>query len=174
HRQRTNLQNTSLSYYLKGELIALNLELLIRGWTRGQRSLDDVMKRAYDEFYVKSPNASYYLKGRGYSIEDFTRIVSEVAGRDMTDWFAKYVRGVDPLPYDEALASVGLRLVKVPESEPYSAGILIERDDRQTLRLGALRPDSAAEKAGLQQGDILVSIGGTNVTRQSWMAVLNR
>jgi len=74
HRQRTNLQNTSLSYYLKGELIALNLDLLIRGWTRGQRSLDDVMRRAYDEFYLRSPNSSYYLKGRGYSIEDFTRV----------------------------------------------------------------------------------------------------
>src|SRR5207248_2896589 len=94
HRQRTNLSNTSLSYYLKGELIALDLDLLIRGWTKGQRSLDDVMRRAYDEFYVKSPNASYYLKGRGYSIEDFARVVSEVAGRDMNDWFAKYVHGV--------------------------------------------------------------------------------
>ena len=174
HRQRTNLPNTSLSYYLKGELIALNLDLLIRGWTRGQRSLDDVMRRAYDEFYVKSPNASYYLKGRGYSIEDFARVVSEVAGRDMTDWFAKYIRGVDPLPYDEALAAVGLRLAKSPASQPYTAGILIDRDDRQSTRLGVLRTDSPAERAGLQQGDTLLSIGGTNVTRENWMSVLNR
>jgi predicted metalloprotease with PDZ domain len=65
-RQRTNLSNTSFSYYLKGELIALNLDLIIRGKTNGRRSLDDVMRRAYDEFYVKSPNAGYYLKGRGY------------------------------------------------------------------------------------------------------------
>src|SRR6185295_16428305 len=157
-RQRTNLLNTSLSYYLKGELIALNLDLLIRGWTRGQRSLDDVMRRAYDEFYVKSPNASYYLKGRGYSIEDFARVVSEIAGRDMTDWFAKYVRGVDSLPYDEALAAAGLRLVKTPAYQPYTAGIVVDRDERQSLRLGALHTDSAAERAGLQQGDTLVSI----------------
>jgi predicted metalloprotease with PDZ domain len=173
HRQRTNLDNTSLSYYLKGELIALNLDLLIRGWTRGQRSLDDVMRRAYDEFYVKSPNASYYLKGRGYTIEDFARVTSDVAGRDMTEWFAKYVRGVDPLPYDEALAAVGLRLTKAPEYQPYRAGIVIDRDERP-LRLGALRPGSPAERGGLQQGDILVSINGTNVTRQNWISVLNR
>src|SRR5262249_13026100 len=156
-RQRTNLPNTSLSYYLKGELIALNLDLMIRGWTRGQRSLDDVMRRAYDEFYVKSPNASYYLKGRGYSIEDFARVVSEVAGRDMTDWFAKYVRGVDPLPYDEALAAMGLRLVKGPAYQPHTAGIVVDRDDRQSMRLGVLRTGSAAERAGLQQGDTLLS-----------------
>jgi predicted metalloprotease with PDZ domain len=174
HRQRTNLQNTSLSYYLKGELVALNLDLLIRGWTRGQRSLDDVMRRAYEEFYLKSPNASYYLKGRGYSIEDFSRIVSEVAGRDMTDWFAKYVRGVEPLPYSEALAGVGLRLVKSPASQPYTAGIVIDRDERQSVRLGSLQTNSPAERGGLQQGDILVSIGGTNVSRENWASVLNR
>jgi predicted metalloprotease with PDZ domain len=174
HRQRTNLGNTSLSYYLKGELIALNLDLLIRSWTKGQKSLDDVMRRAYDEFYVKGPNASYYLKGRGYTDEDFARVVSEVAGRDMTEWFTKYVRGVDPLPYDEALAGVGLRLVKNAAGQPYNAGISIERDERQSLRLGSLRTDSPAERAGLQQGDVLLSIGGTTVSRDNWFSVLNR
>ena len=173
-RQRTNLPNTSLSYYLKGELIALNLDLLIRGWTGGQRSLDDVMRRAYDEFYVKSPKASYYLKGRGYSIEDFTRVVSEIAGRDMTYWFEKYIRGVDQLPYDEALSAMGLRLLKSPASQPYTAGIVVDRDDRQSLRLGNLRNDSPAERGGLQQGDVLLSIGGTSVSRENWMSVLNR
>jgi predicted metalloprotease with PDZ domain len=174
HRQRTNLSNTSLSYYLKGELIALNLDLLIRGWTKGQRSLDDVMRRAYDEFYLKSPNASYYLKGRGYTIDDFARVTSEVAGRDMTDWFGKYVRGVEPLPYDEALAAVGLRLVKAVENQPYTAGIVIDRDDRQPLRLGSLETDSPAQQAGLQQGDVLLTIGGTSVTPENWFSALNR
>jgi predicted metalloprotease with PDZ domain len=132
------------------------------------------MRRAYDEFYMKSPNASYYLKGRGYSIEDFSHVVSEVAGRDMTEWFTKYVRGVDPLPYDEALAAVGLRLVKSPASQPFTAGIVMEREDRQTPRLGALRTDSPAEQAGLQQGDVLLSIGGTSVSRENWVSLLNR
>jgi predicted metalloprotease with PDZ domain len=174
HRQRTNLGNSSLSYYLKGELIALNLDLLIRGWTKGQRSLDEVMRRAYDEFYLKSPNASYYLKGRGYAIEDFMRVISEVAGRDMTDWFAKYVRGVEPLPYDEALGSVGLHLVKSVANQPYTAGMVIDRDERQSLRLGSLQSDSPAERAGLQQGDVLLSIGGSAVSRDNWFSTLNR
>jgi predicted metalloprotease with PDZ domain len=174
HRQRTNLSNTSLSYYLKGELIALNLDLLIRGWTKGQRSLDDVMRRAYDEFYVKSPNASYYLKGRGYTIEDFARVTSEVAGRDMTDWFARFIRGVEPLPYEEAFAAVGLRLVKMAESQPYTAGIVIDKEDRQSLRLGSLETDSSAEHAGLQEGDVLLTIGGMSVSRDNWFSTLNR
>src|ERR1044072_5260170 len=58
HEQQTNLQNTSISYYPKGELIALVLDLMIRGRTNGKASLDDVMRRTYEEFYLKSPNAS--------------------------------------------------------------------------------------------------------------------
>src|SRR5207253_11382400 len=75
------------------------------------------------------PNGTYYLKVRGYSIEDFARIVSEVTGMDMTGWFAKYVHGVDLLPYDEALAGVGLRLARIPASEPYT--------DRKSTRLNS-------------------------------------
>jgi predicted metalloprotease with PDZ domain len=114
------------------------------------------------------------LKGRGYSIEDFARVVSEVAGRDMTDWFDRYIRGVDLLPYDEALATVGLRLVKSPAYQPYTAGIVVDRDDRQALRLGALHTNSPAERGGLQEGDVVLSIGGTNVSRENWLSVINR
>ncbi len=173
HRQRTNLSNTSLSYYLKGELIALVLDLTIRGKTKGQRSLDDAMRRAYDEFYVKSPAATYYLKGRGYTIEEFERTVSAVAGSDMNDFFARYIRGVEMLPYDEALAAAGLRLVKRPAEVGYTGGIVIDPQG-PGARLGALFNDSPAERAGLQQGDILVSIGGNPVSRDNWAFTLNR
>lgn len=170
HRQRTNLQNASLSYYTKGELIALVLDLTIRGRTKGQRSLNDVMRRAYDEFYVKSPNATYYLKGRGYTMEDFARVISDVAGSDMNDFFARYIRGTETLPYEQALASAGLRLVKTPSGQPYTAGLVVD----QQLHLGALGQDSPAERAGLQQGDTLVSIGGIPATRENWRSEINR
>jgi predicted metalloprotease with PDZ domain len=174
HRQKTNLDNTSITYYYRGEVIGLALDLLIRGRTGGQRSLDDVFKRMYDEFYVKSPNASYYLKGRGYTEEDFVRILSAVIGADMKDFYARHIRGVEPLPFDEALGYVGLRLSRTPSRSGFTGGIVIDSEDRQALRLGLLHNNSAAERAGLQQGDVLVSIGGTNVTRNSWRAALNR
>ena len=48
HAQHTNLDNTSVSYYPKGELIAMVLDLLIRGKTHGKASLDEVMRRMYE------------------------------------------------------------------------------------------------------------------------------
>jgi len=110
--QRTNLAQTSISYYLKGEVIGLVLDLLIRGRTGGRASLDDVMRRMYEEFYVQSPKATYYLRGRGYTGADFERVATQVAGTDLSAFFTRHVRGTEPLPYDEALAHVGLRLVK--------------------------------------------------------------
>jgi predicted metalloprotease with PDZ domain len=173
HRQRTNLDNTSVSYYTKGELIGVVLDLSIRARTNGRRSLDDVLKQMYDECYLKAPNASYYLQGRGYTQADFVRILSEVAETDMSRFYDRYIRGVETLPYDEAFAGVGLRLVKTP-AENASTGLGLDNADRQNLRLGSLRPGSPAERAGLQEGDILVSIGGASVTRGNWRSTLDR
>jgi predicted metalloprotease with PDZ domain len=122
HDQRTNLANTSVSYYSKGETLAVVLDLLIRGRSRGRASLDDVMRRAYEEFYLKSAPDSYYLRGRAYTVEDFQRVASEVAGFDLSDFFRRHAYGVEPPPYDEAFAYVGLRLARAPEPKPTSAG----------------------------------------------------
>jgi predicted metalloprotease with PDZ domain len=174
HAQRTNLHNTSISYYSKGEVLGLVLDLLIRSKTRGRASLDDVMRRMYDEFYVKSPKNSYYLRGRGYTSEDFERVASEVAGTNLHDFFVRYVRGVEVPPYDEALAVVGLRLVREPMTDPFGAGITLDWESPQAARIWNVKNNSAAEDAGLQQGDVIVSIGGENVTPATWLTVLNR
>jgi predicted metalloprotease with PDZ domain len=127
----------------------------------------------YDEFYVKAPNATYYLKGRGYTQEDFVRVLSSVAGTNMAPFYDRYIRGVEPLPYDEAFAAAGLRLVRSPGRNA-SSGITIDGNDRQSARVGALRAGSAAQEAGLQEGDVMLSIGGSRVSRDNWNSLLAR
>ncbi|MDX6271864.1 MAG: hypothetical protein QOD28_3087 [Acidobacteriota bacterium] len=122
HYQRTNLAATTVSYYSKGEVIGIVLDLLLRGRTRGRASLDVVMRGMYEEFYLKSPATTYYSRGRGYTGADFERAVSQAAGTDMSDFFRRHVRGTEPLPYDEAFAHVGLRLVKTPVTAAAAAG----------------------------------------------------
>jgi predicted metalloprotease with PDZ domain len=172
HAQRTNLANTSFSYYNKGETLGLVLDLLIRGKTKGRASLDDVMRRMYDQFYVKGVNTTYYLRGRGYTSEDFERVTSEIAGRDMSDFFRRYVRSVEAPPYDEAFAYVGLRLVRVPDGGPLSAGITA--GGATPLLVKSVRPGSAAASAGLLPEDEIVSIDGKAVTHQTWLVALGR
>ena len=174
HAQRTNLANTSISYYPEGELLGLVLDLLIRGRTNGKASLDDVMRQMYEEFYLKSPNATYYLRGRGYQTEDFQKMAEEVAGFDLGDFFMRYVQGVEVLPYDQVFAYVGLRLVRELSRSPYDAGIALDSENPRSLTIGNVRNGSPAEDAGLQQGDEILTLGGRSVTRETWLGALNR
>lgn len=171
--QRTNLANTSVSYYYKGEVVAIALDLLIRSKTRGRASLDDVMRRLYEELYLKSPNASYYLRGRGFTSEDFERAASQVAGVDMSDFFKRYVRGVEVLPYDEAFGSVGLRLVREPSRNPF-VGVTADFEEPTGMKIGNVRNNSPAEDAGLEKGDIIISVGDTKVTRETFIPTIIR
>jgi predicted metalloprotease with PDZ domain len=171
--QRTNLANTSVSYYYKGEVVAIALDLLIRGKTRGRASLDDVMRRLYEELYLKSPNASYYLRGRGFTSEDFERVTTEVTGVDMSDFFKRYVRGVEVPPYDEAFGSVGLRLVREPSPNP-SVGVTSDFEEPTSMKIGNVRNNSPAEDAGLKKGDIIISVGDTKVTRETFVSTIIR
>ena len=173
HAQQTNLENTAVSYYPKGELVGLVLDLLLRGRTAGKASLDEAMRRLYDEFYLKSPNNSYYLHGRGYHTDDVERVVAELGGAEFHDFFKRYVRDVEVLPYDEAFAYVGMRFVKAPAKEPFNGGLALNFDD-QGATIDNVRNYSPAENAGLQNNDRIISLGGKKVTQDSWLKTFAR
>jgi len=173
HAQQTNLANTSISYYPKGEILGVVLDLLIRGKTGGKASLDEVMRRMYEEFYLKSPNATYYLRGRGYKNEDFERVTSEVAGADMSDFFKRFVRGVESPPYEDAFAQVGLRFVRQPR-QPVSVGISADENDLNNFKVIGVRPGSPAADAGLEVGDTINTFGGIKLMTGNLLKVVGR
>jgi predicted metalloprotease with PDZ domain len=173
HAQLTNIENTTISYYPKGALIGMVMDLIVRGRTKGKASLDDVMRDMYEEFYLKSSNDSYYLRGRGYQTEDLERVVSRRSGFDFSDFFKRHVRSVEVLPYDEAFSYVGLRLVKTQAKEPFDAGLSIPFDDPGEAIIENVRNNSPAEDAGLQTNDEIVSLGGKAVTKD-WLKTLAR
>jgi predicted metalloprotease with PDZ domain len=160
HAQTTNLRNTSISYYPKGELIGMVMDLLLRGRTKGNSSLDDVMRAMYEEFYLKSPNSSYYLRGRGYQPEDLERVAASRSGIDLSDFFKRHIHDVEVLPYDEAFAYVGLRLVKTQAKDPYDLGLSFQLIQTHQAIITNVRNNSPAESAGLQAGDLITSFPG--------------
>ena len=155
--QETNFANTTFSYYNKGAVLGMLLDLEIRGRTRGEKSLDDVLRLMYRDFY-QAPAESYYGPGRGYQEEDILAAANAATGSDFRPWFARYIQGVDELPYAEALARAGLRLrVGVAPKSPPSLGVLTQRLDRG-LRIAAVRPGEAADRAGLSRDDLLLAV----------------
>ena len=155
--QETNFASSTISYYNKGALLGMLLDLEIRSRTRGQKSLDDVLRLMYREFY-DAPAASYYGPGRGYEEKDILDAVNRVAASDFGPFFERYVRGTEPLPYAQTLALAGLRLrVAAEAGAPPSLGITVQSTDRG-VRITSVRPGGAADRAGLARDDLLVAV----------------
>jgi predicted metalloprotease with PDZ domain len=94
-----NPDSTTVSYYVKGEVIAFVLDARVRHATDGARSLDDVMRLAYQR----------YAGARGYTEAELAETAGEVAGVDLTDWFRRATASTEELDYSEALEWFGLR-----------------------------------------------------------------
>ena len=109
--QQTNLRNTTISYYTKGELLAWLLDLEVRARTGGAKTLDDVMRLLWARFW-NGATTSYYLQGHGYTDADVLQALNDATGSDFADFFRRYISGVEELPYDATLARVGLALVR--------------------------------------------------------------
>jgi len=110
-RQQAPLRTTAVSYYIKGEVLALLFDCEVRARTRGEKTLDDVMRLLWQRFW-NGRTTSYYLQGDGYGDRDVLQALNDVSGSDFTDFFGRYVAGVDELPYDATFAKVGLVLTR--------------------------------------------------------------
>jgi predicted metalloprotease with PDZ domain len=164
--QETNFANSTISYYNKGALLGMLLDLEIRSATHGEKSLDDVMRVMYRKFY-ESPATSYYLHGRGYTENDILDAVNQVSGTDFTPFFQIYVAGTAPLPYNAVLAKAGLVLhIATSSKAPPSMGVLVEPVDTG-VKIFAVGPGGGADRAGLSRDDVLISVDDQSLATES-------
>ncbi|MGH7566609.1 MAG: M61 family metallopeptidase [Gemmatimonadota bacterium] len=144
--------NQAISFYLKGSVLGLLLDLTIRDATDGESSLDDVMRLLWER---------YYEQGRGYPEDGFQSAAAEVAGRSLDDFFSRYVSGTEELPYDETLGIVGLTASQVADTSDSAATFgwrLRKQGDDVTI--SNVLPDGPALAAGIMRDDVLVSVEG--------------
>ncbi|HEX3184096.1 MAG TPA: PDZ domain-containing protein [Pyrinomonadaceae bacterium] len=168
YRPDENTINSQVSYYDKGAILGLLLDLEIRKRSKGAKSLDDVLRTLYTEFFKNN---------RNYTPADFQRISETAAGGSLEEFFAKYVRGVDELNYNAALEAVGLRLDTAllgPTGQPaqrveFGADLRQEEDRLLVTRVYAGSP---AYDQGLNTGDQIVALDNARVTRDFFNARL--
>jgi predicted metalloprotease with PDZ domain len=157
YRPDENTPNATISYYAKGALVALALDLTIREATGGRRTLDDLMRRLWQ---------AHGLTGRGVSEQDVRRIAAELApalaGKKIDGFFRKAVHGTDDLPLRKLLAGHGVSLVLDGDGEP-SMGIRIDPAGSEA-KIACTLEGGAAQQAGLSGGDVLVAVDGLRVT----------
>lgn len=156
YRPDENSPNAVVSYYGKGALVALCLDLLLRDRTEGRVNLDTVMARLW---------AEHGRPGIPVPENGLEAMAASVAGVDLSDFFDGAVRGTDELPLAELLARFGVRARRVtPDARDGTAFLLA-----QGMRLGAsagparllhVLMDSPAETAGLCPGDVIMAVDG--------------
>lgn len=153
YRPDTNSSNSQMSYYLKGEMVSLLLDLLIRVRHSNQRSLDDVMRQMWQQFGKAEI---------GFTPEQLQQVIESVAGMDLADFFELYIDGTEELPFNKYLEPFGLHLVAEQEDEPY-LGVKVKTDNgREIIR--SVEAGSPAQQAGIDAGDELLAIEGIKVT----------
>ncbi|MBM4196707.1 MAG: M61 family metallopeptidase [Gammaproteobacteria bacterium] len=179
YRTDENTPNALVSYYSKGAMVALALDLEVRLRTEGRVTLDDIMRTLW---------ASYGKELRGLSDGAFEELAAEVTGSDLAEFFRNHVRGtVDP-PVGILLAQFGVRLqLRAAESATDAGGNAGTRQNRPRPWLGLrtrqvqgrtrvthVLEGSPAQAAGLYADDEIVALNGLRADGEAWDGLLDR
>lgn len=155
YRPNENSKNSAISYYNKGEVIGVLMDLEIIKATKGLKSLDDVMKAMYLQCKT--------LK-RGYTDAEFKAMVEKIAGISFTNFWAKYVNGTDDVEFEKYLGYAGVK-VSVENATPGkpASGVNGQLLNDGSILVANIGRNSAAWVAGLNVNDEIYELDGTSV-----------
>lgn len=157
YRQDAYSNNSQISYYLKGELVSLLLDLRIRLNSENTRSLDDVLRQLWVEF--GQPEV-------GFTPEQLQQCFTTVAGENLDSFFATYLDTTTELPFNEYLEPFGLRLQA--DFEPNCEGVpylgMTVKTEYGKEKVKSVIAGSPAAQAGIDPGDELLALEQLRVT----------
>ncbi|HEX7386112.1 MAG TPA: PDZ domain-containing protein [Castellaniella sp.] len=159
YKQDENSPNALVSYYTKGSLVALGLDLEIRRQTHDGRSLDDVMRLLWQRY----GRDFYQDHSTGVAEDAMPALITEATGADVAGFIRRYVDGREDVPLKAALAGAGMALQAKPEASRPTLDIRTKAD-AGGLRLLTVYEHGAAHRAGLSAGDLLIAADQLRVT----------
>jgi predicted metalloprotease with PDZ domain len=157
YRRDANSNNCQISYYLKGQLVALLLDLLVRSRSQNQRSLNDVLRKMWQQF------------GRdeiGYTAAELQSVLESEVGIGLQDFYDRYLHGIEELPFNEYLYPFGLELKANYDDIPLPFLGLRLQNEGGKAKVQFVEAGSPAAIAGLDPGDELLAIDGIRVTAE--------
>ena len=164
YRADEHTRNSTVSYYLKGELVCVLLDLAIRRATGRERTLDDVLHHLWEHYYLSDD--------RGYPEGSYQEIVEEVSGVDFAAFFDTYVRGTDPIDWNDELEAAGLALERTWDDEE-KAWLGVNTDNSgEGVRVNYVPTGSPAHQSGVYAGDEITAVDGWKVTRDNLSSLI--
>jgi predicted metalloprotease with PDZ domain len=159
----------SISYYNKGQIVGVLLDILIRDRTDNRAGLDDVLRELNEE-YAKAGRFYDESEGLRGAMEDVIRKKAPSADADLKDFFQRYVSGSDEIPYSDFLARAGWSIRDTSQRRA-ALGFSINRDSAASTSIASVDRESGASEAGLKEGDVLISLNGESFPRapERWL-----
>jgi predicted metalloprotease with PDZ domain len=136
-----------IGLYTKGPLVGLLLDADIRQQTGNQKSLDDAM-RYFNENYGKT--------GKSFRDEDIIPIMEQATGAKLMDFYNRYIVGTEPLPFDQYLPAIGMKVATELQEKPSLAAVL--ESVPEGWRIVSVNAGGSAEKMGMRAGDLVTGI----------------
>ncbi len=152
YRADENTPNATISYYAKGALVALALDLTLRSEGRG--SLDAVMRRLWTT-----------SRGGPVTETDIAAALEQVGGRSFEPELAAWVHGTEELPLAKLLARFGVAWRHEVATLAQRLGVRVAESALTGVKISHVLRESAAERAGLAAGDELLAVQGWRVRR---------
>ncbi|MEC4721466.1 M61 family metallopeptidase [Noviherbaspirillum sp. CPCC 100848] len=168
YRQDENAPNAIVSYYAKGSLVGLGLDLTIREQTNGRKSLDDVMRTLWQRY-----GRDFDSFGQGLAETEALGLFEEVTGVKLKKFFDRYIHGTEDLPFDKLLAPYAVDVTDNRKSAKPSLGIRTTREGND-CKLANVHEGGPAHAAGMSAGDLLIAVDGLRVNAGNLDAVLAR
>jgi predicted metalloprotease with PDZ domain len=159
-----NIENNTISYYTKGELIGLLLDVEIRARTKSEKSLDHVMRYLLE---------TYANKGVGFPEDGFLKAVETVAGSDFHEFFDIAVRGRKELDYNRYLRQAGLSVGVQLQPGTIYVGVEFELSEGGYPRVKRVASNSPAERGRLDAGDVLLAMNDERLTFENFRSRLH-
>lgn len=154
YRPDENSSNSTVSYYSKGSVLGVLIDMAIRKHTKGEKNLDDLMKYVYDKYYKE--------EGRGYKDGEFKAAVEKFAG-NMDEFWGKYVNGTETPDYSSFFEAVGLKMIDVGKDTSYTElGAKVAAQGNYVFVNEVVRGTAAWEQ-GVSANDIILSVDGQRV-----------
>jgi len=162
---RTNFDNTFISYYTWGSEIAIGLDLTLRERSEGRVSLDDFMRALWEKYGKPGTRVAGYVE-TPYTSNDLKTVLASVSedAAFANDFFARYVEGREVVDFQKLVARAGLLWRPVAPGRAYAGTLRIQETQTGARIIEEVPSGSPAYAAGLAREDVIVSIGGTKVT----------
>lgn len=158
YRRDAYSNNNQISYYLKGQLVTLLLDLLIRKNSDNKKSFDDVMLTMWQKFGKKEI---------GFTPEDLKREIEVIANTDLREFFKLYLESTIELPFNQYFEPFGLKLeAKIDKNMPPYLGLKTQKDNG-IEKITFVDANSPAGKAGIDANDELLAIDNYRVNSEN-------